>query len=779
MHKIVEFNDAEIATADDWSDIGVYGREAVDGITGTALGWPNHWGQMTVAQESTTEISITAGQLYDDGIVYRMDEAATLDLQSYSPVIVTDDRWLAIIARPATETANALRSLETGEQPLVESVPVETSMPKINRRYVTFVIQAGLVGPAPQDKPTVNAGDTAVAYVRITTAGIQELVPGENWRVKSVYELDGRVTVLEGRLDATIQRTATLETDLANIAVRMNDIPRVEIIRQMQRDIGATRRQLDLPDTARAYWFDNGLLQDDWDTAHGAFTARIREGVRFAYTQIVDAQLGLATPADPKLTITGDLALPKYTEETRLEVDGAVNASKDISDQVHTVTTAVARTVSGTSISYGPSFHACENMAGWSNLSDYARTGAVFNVNGQAYVSSGLSAGSLPSVQFGGAIVDAGSWNASPASEGHKGYTVQNVQYDSWSYTYWDYHKEEFGVNGSIYGQTFLWSQTAIATSIELKFTRKAATGNVHLFVCETSETGAPQFTKVIANAELTPAEIAVGWVNFPLAQPTLLEAGKRYAWYTVTVGNHAIATVSENKFAQGSLFWATDGVWAQGDNLLDFCFRIKAAKFESTRTVIDFNPLTCTGGMSELQLLYSGFAPAGTSVAWEIKPVGDTVWYPILTGDPTPLQSLPAQVSLRATLIGTTDLAPAIKLDNTARGVGMQVGGSAVAVSDDLALGVSSETIVTVAVLDQFDPTYHAYTPKIMDGATVISADTVETEIDYDRPTRRKVTATFDLTGSAVTSVRVRPEFTTSDATKACFVQDISMHAL
>jgi hypothetical protein len=778
MHTIVDFTYAEIATAQDWSDIGIYGRDAVDGITGTAIGWPNHWGRMTVTQDSTTEISITAGELYDDGVVYRMGAAETIDLQTYLPVIATDDRWVAIIARPATVTDNALRSLETGEQPLVESVPVETSLPKLKKRYVTFVIQAGPVGPAAQIKPVINAGDTAVAYIRVTTAGIQEIVPGETWRVKSVYELDGRVTVLEGRLDATIQRTATLETDLANIAVRLNDIPRVEVIRQMQRDIGATRRLLDLPDTARAYWYDNGLLQEPWDKLHVDWLARVREGVRFGYAQIVDAQLALATPADPKLTITGNMALPKHTEEIRLEVDGT-GGSKDISDQVHTVTTAIQRTASGTSISYGPSFAACENTAGWSNLSDYARTGATFNVNGQSYISSGLTTGSLPSIANGGAIVDVGGWNASPASEGHKGYTVQSVQYDTWSYTYWEYHTEEFGVNGSIYGQTFLWSQSAIATSIELKFTRAAETGNVHLFICETSETGAPQFSKVIASSELAPEDISVGWVRFPLAQPTLFEPGKRYAWYTVTVGNHAIATVSQNKFAQGSLFWATDGIWAQGDNLLDFCFRVNTAKFEATRTVLEFNSLSCPDGMSELQLLYSGFVPAGTSISWEVKPTGDDTWYPILTGDPTPLNGLPALVNLRATFIGTTDLAPAIKLDNTARGVAMRVRTSAVAVTDELALGVSSETIVTVTTLDNFDPAYNTFTPRIMDGSTVIDADATEVEIDYFKPTRRTVTATFDLTGSAVTAVKVRPEFTTSNVLKACFVQDQSMHAL
>lgn len=779
MHKIVDFNNAEIAKAEDWTNIGVFGRIAVDGITAANIGWPNHWAKMTVAQQSVTQIAITAGELHDQGVVYRMDDPATVDLQTYLPIIATDDRWVAIIARPATEVVNQNRPIETGEQPLVQSVPVDTSVPKYDRRYVAFVIQGGTLGPAPQDKPVVNAGDTCVAYVRLTASGgIQEIVPGETWRVKTVYEVDGRVTVLEGRLDLTIQRTSALETNFANITNRLRDIPRREVIFQMQRDIGAARRQLDLPDTARAFWYDNGLVSDAWDNTHADWHARIREGVRFAYAQITDAQLALATPADPKLTIKGNLAFPKYTETLRIEVDGS-DGYKDISDQVHTVETMVQHTESGVSISYGPSFQVCENMAGWSGVSEAAQTGATFNVNGSTYVSDGLVAGSLPSLQFPGQTVDATGWNASPASEGHQSYAVQQVEYNTWTSTYWTKDVKTYGVNGSIYGQTFLMQQTGVATSIALKFTRVGSTGDINLFLCQADSTGRPDFTKVLGTATAAPGDLAEGWCKLVLDKPVLLEAGTRYAWYTVTTGNHALATVTGNKFAQGTLFWATDGAWAQGDNLTDFCFRIYTAVFEATRTVIDFAPLNCTDGMSEIQLLYAGLFPAGTNLIWEIKPVGGTVWTSILEGDATPLVGLPAQISLRATFVGTTDLAPAIKLDSTARGAAMRIATSCVGVTDDLPLGISSETVVVIQTMDNFDEGYNTAAPTIIVGGVLHAADATEVQVDYDKPSRRKLVSTFDFTGSPVTSVRVRPTFTTTQVTKACFVQDISMHAL
>jgi hypothetical protein len=80
---------------------------------------------------------------------------------------------------------------------------------------------------------------------------------------------------------------------------------------------------------------------------------------------------------------------------------------------------------------------------------------------------------------------------------------------------------------------------------------------------------------------------------------------------------------------------------------------------------------------------------------------------------------------------------------------------------------------------MDNFDAADNTYAATIIAGGSTHTADTTEIEVDYFRPKRRKIISTFDLTGSAVSAVRVRPTMTTANVTKACFVQDISMHAL
>ena len=767
MSKIMLFSESEIAEPGDFENIGRFARQDVQALVGSAVGAPKQWARFTIAKTSAIQIAISKGHLFVDNVLYSADPVS-LNLQIHLPLITGDLKWIAILIRGESIDITQNRLVETDAD--TGSTVLQT-LPITNQLACSFVVQAGVSSPTPL-RPVIAQDQACIAYVLLSTTGIMSIEQGEDWRLKSMFEMGGRIVSIETNFDRIKQRTQTLETDLSNLAQKAGTIPRPELMEQFSRDIAAMRRVLKMPSAARAYWYDNGLTLDDWDTTNALWSARVREGIRHPFAQIVDAQMTLATPADPKLKITNSIALPLYQEVARIAVEG-LDGSKDISQQVHTITTAVQNTISGTSISYGPSFGACENKAEWAGVAD-VQAGQTFNVNGQTYVSNGLAKGSLTDVSTG-QTADFGSWNASPESAGHKGYAIQQVQYSSWSQTYWTYNTKTYGVNGSIYGQTFLNSQPGIVTSIDLNFTRVGSDGDVHLFLCKTDLTGQPQFNQVLSQSTLSAAQLKEGWVNFKI-DPTLLENG-RYAWYVVTVGNHALGTVSDNKYAQGSLFWCTDGIWAQGDPVTDFPFRVNFAQFTTTRTVIDFAPLICPLGMTEIQLLYNGWSPAGTSLIWEIKPIGSNVWSTILTGDPTPLLSTPTQASLRATFVGTTDLMPALVLDNTSRAAAMRVNGSMQALSKVQNFGFSTSTVTLVTTLDRFDPACATYSPKLHNGTTYLTPSVTTVTQDYDKPLRRTVTSIFSL-GTPVTSIRAAPMLSTSDLTKTPFVQDITMTA-
>ncbi len=764
MSEQLLFNEAEVTEPGDFTAIGEAARDDIASVVGGAIGAPSQWARVTITQPSASTLNVQPGELFAGDVLYSSTTPILVNLMANLSLVLGDTKWVALLLRGTTETRQESRLVET------DADTGETSAQMLPKRQVqglTIVVQDGVGSPTPI-KPVVPAAECCIAFVLLSSTGIETIEPGLAWRMVTLYELTGRVIQLEADMDAMRQRTAVLETTVANIQGRLGDIPRPELMIQLQRDAAAVRKQLDLPDEARAYWYDPGLLKDDWDTAHAAWLARVAEGLRMPWAQIVDSQLALLTPADPLLKIVDTLALPKYTEVARIAVEGA-DGTRDISQQVHTEITAVQKTLSGTSIIYGPTQNYCENAREWAFLKTL-HPGETFSVNGKEYILDGLQKdGTIAWV--GG--MDASAYNASPWYAGHRFYSIRQVQYEAWSETYWDYITKEVGVNGSIYGQTLLNAQPCIVTSIELNFSRVGSDGAVHLMLCSCDETGAPDFSSVLAVSEIAAADLVVGWNRFAFT-PTLLDAGRRYAWYTVTVGNHALVTVANNKFAQGSLFWATDGAWAQGDPVNDFAFRLNVAKFASTRTQIAFQPLGCPDGMTQIQLLYAGWAPAGTSLIWEVKPV-DGDWIPIQMGDATGFAGLPALAQLRATFVGTTDLAPALRLDSTARAATMRPQSVMQAMSKPQAFGFSTSSIMLVTVVDAFDAALHTAVNRLWVAGAFVEADSTTVEVDIDKPSRRKITSMFEL-AAPVTEASAAPKLTTSSVVSTPFVQNTMM---
>lgn len=769
------FNTRERVRSTDLTSIGEHAVEAVSTLAGDALGWPHHWAAFTVAKSAATRLSISPGHLFVGAAVYDLDAAAELDLTSCIPTVIGYSVWVAVIASGGETVDQALAAVRSD----VDTAALTyTSVDKTRRWAVAVTSLAGTPNLAP-DKPMVPAGNCVLAWLKVDLTGIlaDTIEVHLPHRVKSVYEIEARLTIVEADLALVTARTASLATDIAALGAAQRTIPRPEIIRQMQRDLGRLSRKIDLPAEAVAWGYDPGLVTDMWDMTHADAMFRVREGIRFAYASITDNRLALATPGDPKLKIVGGLALPAWTEEVILEVDG-VDGYKDISDKARTTVDAVENTISQTSISHGPTIQVCENQKEWAGVSTVHASETFQSASGATFISLGETTNTNNTI----AGFDAEAWNSDPANEGHKNYSVEQLIVDSWTTTYTTYITHTYGVTGSIYGQTFTNSQMRVVTSIGLKTTRVGSESDLNLFMCGASSTGLPRYSKTLGHATAAPAALAVGWNALPISKPVLAEAGTRYGWFTVTSGNHALQTVTDNKYAQGSLFWSTDGAWAQGSTTEDFCMRLYAAKFAATRTVVDFTPVNLENGMTEIQLLYRGWSPAGTQLTWEYKPAGDDEWHtlsPAATVTGNPLANLPSQIALRATFLGTTELQPAIQLDETARVCAMRHRSDFRAVSKPWALGLSSSTIVMVTTWDNFDEQRHTAANKIITAAGLVVAPSSTTiDIDETKPTRRTITSIFNL-ATPTTSVRLRPEATTSTVVVVPFIQDISFHAL
>ncbi len=751
MLKTVEFSEAEVAEPGDFGAISQYAREGGEAIVGGAIDYAHHWAGIAIAQTSAVGLSLSPGYLFVAEKVYGNDSAITVNLQTHLPLVTGDRRYVALLLRGVEDTETAQRLVETDAD---TGETVQQAVPKTSKRSIEVVIQQGLSSPTPI-KPTVAATECCLAFVELATTGIVAVEMDHGSRVKTLSEIEGRLTVVEGDVTAAVKRVSSIETDIANIAVRLNDIPNPIVVRQMQRDLAQIRREIAMPDEARAYWYDNGLLQDEWDKAHASWLARVREGVRFPWAAERDMQLSLLDASSSAIRASGSLILPAWEEVVRLEVAGD-GGSKNISQLVHTVTTATRRTLSRTVTEYGATSTVCSNAAGWGFLAGYD-VGELFTRDGETFQVTRTWIGSA----------------------GHKYYAFQNVTVRTVEETYWDYVTETMGLNGSVYGQTWLCAQPMVLTAIGFSAIRVGSAGDVHLMVCQCNSSGQPQFDAVIASTTVAAGDLLTGWNKVDIA-PTLLESGQRYAWFVVTTGNHALETVSGNKYAQGSLFYVTDGAWAQGDAEVDFAMRLYGAKFGGTRTVVEMSPATLENGMTDIRLLHAGWAPGGTSLTWEIKPSDSDDWLPLTVEnavDTTWLTGLPALTRLRAVFAGTTDLQPAIVMDASARILTFRPRGDMMAISVDHAFGVSTTSIRLDAVIDQFDPAKHTAAPKLVIGATVYTPVATIVTPDLVSSKKRMISATFTV--PSTTSARARFDMTSSELTDLPFIDNIAMFAM
>lgn len=768
MSKRLLVGHAEYLEAPDYERFTTFPQAAIDAVVGDVVGYPAHWAGFTVARRSAQEVTISAGRFYNGGIVYEADSVQTLNLTSAIPVNASDERWIALILRGGTRTHQEERAFETSEDPAI-SEPVSIPTPKIEMRECETIVQLGQPTPAPAVPPGVAETDACIAYVRITTQGVQDIQPGERWRAKSLFEVEGRVERLEVRLDATLARTEVLETGMTNANAAIDELRRgqirPEVFRQVRRDVAAIRRQVDVPEGARSDWYDPGLLYDYWGATHASWLARIDEGVQFPYTQRSQTRLEVRSEGDPRLSFSRRRMVPAWNKVKRIANEGG-GSTRLISQEQHTEIKAYKRSVSRTRTDYGPTVNVCENAAEWARFAPFLHAGQRFTKDDEEFEVIGF-------VQDG--------WPNGPP--GHNIYAVRSVKKTEWSETYWEYLPIEIGLNGSVYGQTFLVDQPLICPSIELEFASIGTGGAVHVFICNMDETGAPIIYDILAEAKLEQPDLSIGWNEF-VCDLTYFEPGKRYAWFAVTTGNHQLRGTDGNAYTGGTSFRFTDGAWAQGDLDFDFNFRVNGCRFINTRTVVDFKSMTLPGGMTEFSLLYPSWTPEGTAISWEVQPVfggEDQPWRRVSPfGGANALVGLPAMVNLRATMLATNDLAPMIELSADAVSTTGRVGDRFLAPSERIDLGITTDRIETLTVVDDFNPAIHTFTPRIMvnDGPTLVAPTNSITAIDQDRPSRRTITSFYDVP-AGTRYVRNAPGGTTTNVVDVFFIQNTALFAL
>ena len=634
-----------------------------------------------------------------------------------------------------------------------------------NRRWANISTVAGGEGPDPQ-LPPVATNTLAVCYVLLGTTGIISIQMVEENRAPNLADLDARMNENDAWRTRTSSRLDTLATDIAALAARLNGTASMKYLLTVAADLARTKETLNLPDTYTFWGADHFLTSDETDIGHVDNIVKIEEGARFSFEQERNSQLGLMNPLDPGVMNQGNFILPAYVEAPRLEIIGN-DSELAISQYTHETISWVLCTKTRTRIRWGTPFVVCMNGYWW-----WAPAGYDYGTGFLPNVSGGVG-GMSPNTDL---IYDP-LYNI--LRRGDETYQILDVM-DNPNHTvvrlvqFWvdeivdSYYWQQVvtidqGTPGSVVSQTFLNSQGGWLTSVDLFFTRIGPSAAVHVLICEVNESGAPDYKRCIARTTVAQDAMRI----YPVATkasflPTYLAKGKRYAIVLQTAGNHFVSLVHNNKFAQGSLFSSTDGVWGIGDLTKDMAFRINCAKFNTNHCTVRLLDLELSGGIAEVDLNFDSTRPPGTTIHFEIQK--DGVWMPLGYYENNPLLGLPASLQFRVVLIGTTDEMPGIGVASNSRAYTSRPKIDFVHISTIRTLPSSCNTVYCDFILQGWrgDP-HHVFEPRLLVGAgysNMRSPATATYELDENDPTTMRVHCTWNLAalgGAAVTSYRVR----------------------
>jgi hypothetical protein len=758
MHSVVQWQTDEQITSNDLTLIGTLARETIDFITKDVISVGVKFSGFPVTSSSATALNIGAGRFFNGGIIYANADSGgvSLDLTNYLPLSTGNTKIISVIAfssqadtdiEPRTYLLDATLGTTEARQTAVQ-----------NERHATLAINANAAeGPSPVPPP-IAASQVEIARVTLSPTGVVSIAYVEANRIQSIDKLDVRAASLEAFEATAGKRIQTLGTDLANLANAITGLPNPAIFTQVVKTLADLQLTAKVPASAINFHEDKFLsnLYSSSDISNPAYVARVDEGLRFAWAQEQISYLSLLNPLDSKVQAGSgtSLMLPAYTEVARIDTSGN-DGEKAVSQYQFQTIQAVQKSIARQVLQWGTSATVCDNSVWWSQGTYDPITG-IFKRNGETFqaVFTGQSFGA-----------------------GHEIFRVTQFWSSTETDTYTDYVTNSVSVSGAVIAQTFLNSQAGWLTSIDLFFTRVASSGDVTVLLCDVTN-GAPDFKSVVARVTVPVASLKA----YPAAtncpnKPTYLDPGSRYAIVVVTPGNHFVSTVANNKYAQGTLFYSTDGAFAQGDLTNDMAFRANFARFPVTVCQVQMIPLQLANGITDIKLLYGSKIPDGCDVVWEVQQNG--IWYPLkgyttaagqASGTNHPLLGLPALLPLRLTYIGTTDLMPGIDMSVTETHT-TRPRGDFTHTTLPLALGAPSSNIRVETVVDYFDAAHHSLGVKLTIAGADVSPTAVTTTADPNKAGRFTITSTFAL-GSPTSSIVIKIAGTTDTVTDVFHVE-------
>lgn len=746
MERRVKFHTNQQGLAEDHNQAQEYVQRSLDNIIFDAITSGSAFSGFDTTSANALSVSVATGRLYREGRVYTTEAETTVDLMALLPLV--SKKIVAIVVG-----GTIAETLETPVKFLTDSTTRATQVQTVARQiHRSAVVQtvSGVESATPQ-KPTVSSDLLTLAWVTLSTAGVDSIEMNTDGRIDSVIGNALRLDTLESWRVSIGQRIDTLASDMAALAFRVQQRSGREIVDALAADVVILKEALELEDGYSGYGADRYLDSRESDTDDPDYLAKIEEGVRFPDVAADENAMALFQGVNPQLNVHADgLVLPAYEEIVRLSIDHqtdqmAVNqyASQTINSSTLTRSRRRQR--------YGEPLIVCANNQFWhSGKLDWQK--GIFERNGETFEVLGeMTKGSY----YLGNGYRAGGYNAPP----HGILRLRRYWEDRVETAYWDRLSEVSSDVGSMVANTFLVSQDAWITSLNIGITQVAVAGDVTVLLCDTVY-GKPDTSKVYARTTVAQADLQTwpNWTNFPI-EPTFVQNGRRYALVLITQGAHYIATSNGAEYSMGTLFYSTDGDFFSGDLSKDICFQVKTARFQSTRTEVELDALSLSGGIVGIDIQEDIVVPAGTELFYEVQESGQSTWHTVdaVTSGHSPLANLPPLLRMRAVMIHTQDVAPGIDLANSLVGVN-RPGVGFVHISENLMLPAASQSIKVIVDIGAFNPANHTLSCTLDDVTNNVigiapSATTDEEIGDGDDDNHKRIRRTYVWTASEITT--------------------------
>ncbi|MFN3624615.1 MAG: hypothetical protein ACK4TP_11195 [Hyphomicrobium sp.] len=748
MERQTIFRNRQGVLPEDFNNPQTFMRDSLDHVVKDGIQDAKSWSDFQVIQSGTAEVTAKPGRIYSAGAVYVAENDNVFDLLSSLPA--TNKKWVAIVAWG--------QEIETNTQPRNFLIDVTTrttepdSVPMQKLRMANVATVVGIEAPQPA-KPAIDSGNVIIAWVMIGPTGVESISLNEAARLPQVAREKVRTDSLEAWRAIIGPRVDSLASDLARLFAMLQGMGSSRLIEQVAVDVARLKEANELEDNYSDYGADRFLDTAESETTDVNFLAKVQEGVRFSDEAANIAALQVFNPVNPDVTISNGFLLPKYADNMRFKVEPFLE-ELSISQYQYQTHEMVQRTVARTRIRYGEELTICTNNA-WFRSGRWDSAQNVLYKDGDTWE-----------------VID-GNGNIN-----HTMVRLRRFWVDSYNEYYWDRITIDHTINGQQIGETFLNPADGWLSAIGLYFTQKGATGNVDVALTQVVY-GQPDLENVLNKVTLNVADILTssdGSIETKVPFPaTFLEAGKRYAIVLTTAGNHYVAMAAGTQYAQGTFFYSVDGAYQQGVVNKDLMFSLYFAKFNRTRSVIDLQPLSLSGGITDIDILAPMITPASCQLQFEVQVAG--VWSPlseVVSGN-TVLYGLPPLLPFRAIFNGTLDVQAGINLVDSVLSYS-RPRTTLKHISKLVTLGAATQSLKVVAILENYKEANHDFDIKIQiagAGAEVAAASIVDVELDPPVDARsaahKRIRRTFTWTNvqipAPMTTLKIVANATTTSA--------------